>query len=233
MRSTHIDGSVGHSSPSFLVWLHRPRGRQGKNDGARSLHHSSPAELCRPTPPHRPTLGAGSGARRDQSRQHHRRRNHNRCAWRVSLPGSQAWRRLADAARGRGRHCAEQPAQARFRAPTTQRRDLFSTRLYNEFSQRPCDAVGDRVSHHWRAAFSSCSDRRGKPLSLDTRRVSDRAHRFQSHLPGRPLSDRYSRRLVHRCGVGHILLGADGVAAKSRSGRNTCRADDSYRCNSP
>lgn len=146
----------------------------------------SSADPCRPIGP---ALGTGSGARYNQSGQH-RRRNHNSRGCRMSLPGSQARRRLADAARGGGRHCAEQPAQTRVRAPTTQCHHLFGTRHYDEFSQRPCDAVGDRVSDHRSSAVASFSVSSGKPLSHGIRRVSDRAHRLQSKVLGRSLSDR-------------------------------------------
>ena len=53
---------------------------------------------------------------------------------------------------------------------------------------------------------------------ISTRNSSNRAHRPKPNLSWCSFSNGYSRRLVHRRGLGHRLLGADDVASAWRPG---------------
>jgi len=172
-----------------------------------------------PSVPIGPSLVTRSGARHNESGQHHCARTHNICGGGILVFGSQVRGGLADARRRARRGRAEHPPQVRVRTPSSRFRNPCCAGLYHELSQRTCHIIGHYLSDNRSPSSANPPLTHNTPLFDVTRGVSDRAHRPEPNLPRRSLSDRCSRRLVHWRGLGHGLLGAVGVAAEWRSGR--------------
>jgi hypothetical protein len=131
----------------------------------------------------------------------------------LSPARSQARRCMVDAGSGRGRCRPQQLAQARFCPAAARFRYACGAGLHRKLSERACHVVGHYLPD---IGCASCPN---QPLGSDSHLPHVVGRHFyrpcgcQPRLPRRSLSDRRSRRLVHRHGVGHGMLGIDGVAA--------------------
>ena len=162
---------------------------------------------------------ARSGARRDKSRQRRRAFDHDFCGGGISVPGSQAWSGMADVDCSDRRPCTQQSSKIRVRAPEAGSRQLCAARFHDKLPKRARHIVCDHLFD------DRCPSRPSLPctniglLLHVTRGASNGPHRPQPDLSWCSFSDGYSRRLVHRYGLGHRLLGAVGLASASRPAR--------------
>ena len=160
-----------------------------------------------------------SGAGRNKSRQHHCALDRNICNCGISVPGSQAWSGLADADCSARRPRTQQSSEICVRAPSARCRQPCAARFHDKLPERACHIVCDHLSDDRSPSRTSLPFTDIGPLLYDTRGPSNGAHRPEPNLSWCSFSNGYSWRLVHRDGLGHRLLGADGVASAGRPDR--------------
>ena len=162
---------------------------------------------------------ARSGAGRDKSRQRRCTFDYDLCGGGISVPGSQAWSGMADADCRARRPSTQQSSKIRVRAPEAGSRPPCAARLHDKLPKRACHIICDHLFD------DRCPSRPSLPftniglLLHVTRGASNGPHRPEPDLSWCSFSDGYSRRLVHRYGLGHRLLGAVGVASARRPAR--------------
>ena len=167
---------------------------------------------------------ARSGAGCDKSRQRRCALDHDFCGGGISVPGPQAWSSLADADCGARRPCTQQSSKIRVRAPAAGSRQPCAARFHDKLPKRARHIVCDRLFDDRRPSRTSLPIASFGLLLHVARGACNGPRRPEPDLSRRSFSDGYSRRLVHRYGLGHRLLGAVGLASASRPDR-TRRSD--------
>jgi hypothetical protein len=162
---------------------------------------------------------SGSGAGRNKSRQRRSSFDHNFYGGGISVPGSQAWSGLADVDCSAWRPCTQQSSKIRLRAPEAASRQSCAARFHDKLSKRARHIVCDHLFDDRCSSRASLSFTDLGLLLHGCRGASDGPYRPEPDLSWCSFSNGYSRRLVHRYGLGHRLLGAGGLASASRPAR--------------
>ena len=89
--------------------------------------------------------------------------------------------------------------------------------FHDKFPKRPCRTVCDHLFDGGRSSRSKSVLIQDGHLLHVAGGISDRAYRHKPNIPWGSLSNRRSRRLVHRCGLGHRVLDDRGKATNQRS----------------
>ena len=151
------------------------------------------------------------------SRQHRRAGNYYACRRGLFVFGAQTSRGLADADCRVRRHRVERFAQGGVCAPSSGYCDSCGAGFHDKFPKRPCRTVCDHLFDGGRSSRSKSVLIQDGHLLHVAGGISDRAYRHKPNIPWGSLSNRCSRRLVHRCGLGHRVLDDCGKATNQRS----------------